>query len=62
MTPPLPPPGYELVEDEPVEGDRALCRGDWLFIDAALNVDLNMYSYDSMLVNARDLRWIARKI
>lgn len=62
MTPPLPPPGYEIVEDEPREGDMAWLWDEWFFVDACGSIDINKYSFDANIIPGSDLRWIARKI
>lgn len=54
MTPPLPPDGYELVEDEPREGDMAWFCDEWYEVDTNGNVW-------GIWIPARYLRWIARK-
>lgn len=56
MTPPLPPDGYELVDDEPREGDMAFAWGDWAYCDTDI-----VAVFGAGWVYARDLRWIARK-
>ncbi len=57
---PTPPDGYELTDDEPVEGDMAWV-GTWETIDRCGDVDLTPDSGTYLWRPAHNLRWIARK-
>lgn len=58
MTPPVPPDGFELVDDEPREGDVALFSEAWYLVcdDNTIAEEV-----DGGPIDARELRWIARK-
>lgn len=61
MTPPIPPPGYELVEDEPRHKDLVWFLEGWRRVGKELVV-LFGTGDNPIAADARDLRWIARKI